>query len=58
MGGGVEVAFSRHWTAKMEYLYVDLGDRDATLTVAGLPIISDRTRIHENLVRAGLNYRF
>ncbi len=58
VGGGVEVAFSRHWTAKMEYLYVDLGDRDATLTVAGLPIISDRTRIHENLVRAGLNYRF
>ena len=25
LGGGVELAFSRHWSAKMEYLYIDMG---------------------------------
>jgi outer membrane immunogenic protein len=58
LGTGVEVAFSRHWTAKMEYLYVDLGTHNRSWTFAGLPTVNDRMRVYENLVRAGVNYRF
>jgi outer membrane immunogenic protein len=50
VGGGVEAAINGPWSAKVEYLYVDLG---SGATVAG----SD-TKFHTNLVRAGLNYRF
>ena len=50
LGGGIEAALSGPWTAKVEYLYVDLGNGP---TVAGAS-----TDFHTNLVRAGLNYRF
>jgi outer membrane immunogenic protein len=50
LGGGIEAALSGPWTAKVEYLYVDLGDGP---TVAGVG--SD---FHTNIIRAGLNYRF
>jgi outer membrane immunogenic protein len=49
-GGGIEAAIAGPWTAKLEYLYVDLGNSD--------PIAGSRTNFHTNLVRAGLNYRF
>ncbi len=50
LGGGVEAALTGPWTAKVEYMYVDLGDGP---TVAGVG--SD---FHTNIIRAGLNYRF
>jgi outer membrane immunogenic protein len=50
LGGGIEAALSGPWTAKVEYLYVDLGNGP---TVGG--VSSD---FHTNIVRAGLNYRF
>jgi len=50
LGGGIEAALAGPWTAKVEYLYVDLGQGDA---VAGF-----RPDFHTNIVRAGLNYRF
>lgn len=50
IGGGLEAAIAGPWTAKVEYLYVDLGN---TGTVLG----SDAS-FHTNIVRAGLNYRF
>jgi len=58
IGGGVEVAFARHWSAKMEYLYIDLGVRDGTWVFSGLATIDDHSRASMNLVRAGVNYRF
>jgi len=52
-GGGVEVAFARNWTFKVEYLYVDLGSAQLFNVVPGVPeTVSFRT----NIVRAGLNY--
>jgi len=51
LGGGVEFALQGPWTAKIEYLHIDLGD----LTVAG---INTGAGFDANLVRAGLNYRF
>ncbi|MFT0859463.1 outer membrane protein [Ancylobacter sp. G4_0304] len=46
-GGGLEYAISDHWSAKAEYLYVDL------ITSR----LGDETPTHQ-LARAGLNYRF
>ncbi|BAT60482.1 OmpA-like transmembrane domain protein [Variibacter gotjawalensis] len=50
-GGGMEYAFAPNWSAKIEYLYVDLGREtyDAFATTA-------RSDFHT--VRAGINYRF
>lgn len=62
-GGGVEFAFTENWTAKVEYLYVALGNIScpagtvcSLVNAAGLsnPSIS----LNENVVRAGVNYRF
>jgi outer membrane immunogenic protein len=58
IGGGFEVALNRYWSAKMEYLYMDFGYRDGSWTFAGLGTLNDRTRLYENIVRTGLNYRF
>ena len=57
LGGGVEYAFLGNWSAKLEYLYVDLGD--ATCGRATCFIASDAT-VHftSNVFRAGVNYRF
>lgn len=60
IGAGVEHAFSNNWTAKLEYLYVNL-DRDSdVLTNITLPrytfTTSDEDKFH--VVRVGLNYKF
>jgi outer membrane immunogenic protein len=55
VGGGIEFAVAGHWTAKAEYLYVDLGSFSCGLSCgAAVDNVSFRT----NLLRAGLNYRF
>ena len=50
LGGGLEAALTGPWTAKVEYLYVDLGRNSA-------PLASDAS-FKASTVRAGLNYRF
>jgi outer membrane immunogenic protein len=50
IGGGVEAQIAGPWSAKVEYLYVDLGD--------GGSIAGSRPDFTTNIVRAGLNYRF
>jgi outer membrane immunogenic protein len=57
-GGGIEVAFAPSWSAKVEYLYMDFGSRDNSWVFTGLPTITDSTRLHTNIVRGGVNYRF
>jgi outer membrane immunogenic protein len=53
VGAGLEAVISGPLTAKIEYLYVDLGDGDNIPGTAGTS--ADFTT---NIVRAGLNYRF
>jgi outer membrane immunogenic protein len=55
-GGGFEYLFLSHWTARVEYLYVDLGTQFFGPTPANLFIGS--VTLRENIVRAGLNYKF
>jgi outer membrane immunogenic protein len=58
-GGGIESAFGGGWSAKLEYLYVDLGKTERTLATPGLgTIIADTRRTTDNIVRVGLNYRW
>jgi iron complex outermembrane recepter protein len=64
VGAGVEVALDRHWSAKAEYLFVDLADGSCTTDCAiananGPPLIPDvAVKFNESIVRAGINYRF
>jgi outer membrane immunogenic protein len=55
VGGGVEFALPGNWTAKAEYLHVDLGSFNCG-TNCGLP--SDNVSMRDDIVRAGVNYRF
>ncbi|MBV9431243.1 MAG: porin family protein, partial [Hyphomicrobiales bacterium] len=58
LGGGAEFAFAPHWTAKLEYIYVDLGRNTTVFTPLPLPAISNAARVDLSVVRAGVNYRF
>jgi len=60
-GAGAEYAFSGHWSAKVEYLYVDLGHETYNMPSTLAPAISGMlgtTAFHEYVVRGGLNYKF
>jgi outer membrane immunogenic protein len=64
VGAGVEGVVSGNWTAKLEYLYIDLG----TVSGAFVTPITGRTggfltstyssHITDNILRVGLNYRW
>jgi opacity protein-like surface antigen len=59
-GGGIEGRVAGNWTAKVEYLYLDLG----TVTTIPAPALGATTavgfnsRITDNLLRVGVNYKF
>ncbi|MEI8150436.1 MAG: outer membrane protein [Hyphomicrobiales bacterium] len=55
VGGGVEAALAGNWTAKIEYLHVDLGSTNCGLPSCSLPTSVNFTA---DEVRGGLNYRF
>ncbi|ATQ68399.1 MULTISPECIES: outer membrane protein [Methylosinus] len=70
-GGGVEWAFRGNWSAKLEYLYYDLGGVRSSGALAfdtnaapgpgsggvGLVAVESRSRFNGHVLRAGLNYR-
>ena len=51
VGGGIEGRLAGNWTAKIEYLYVDLSESHFVITG-----VSNGDRF--GIVRAGLNYHF
>jgi outer membrane immunogenic protein len=55
LGGGLEwrFPFAPRWSAKVEYLYVDLGH-----ATNPLPISNNDTSLTENIFRIGVNYHF
>jgi outer membrane immunogenic protein len=53
-GAGVEFAFAPNWTAKAEYLYVDLGNSTCTTDCFG----NTSVKYTENVIRAGVNFKF
>jgi outer membrane immunogenic protein len=55
VGAGVETAFWRNWSAKAEYLYVDLGK--SVLFNIG-PAVPETVSFKANVFRVGVNYKF
>ena len=51
VGAGTEMGLAQNWTAKIEYLYVDLSDNRFAIT--GMP-----NGARFGVVRLGVNYRF
>lgn len=49
-GGGIEVGLTPNWSAKAEYLYVDLSDQRYVLV--------GNTGFESSILRFGVNYRF
>lgn len=49
LGGGIEFAIAGPWTAKVEYLHVDLGNDS---------VLGTSVNYRSDIVRGGLNYRF
>lgn len=57
-GVGIEWAFADNWTAKAEYLHTDLGLNKTSLTCTYCTPYVASTRLQENLMRGGINYKF
>lgn len=63
-GVGVEGVISGNWTAKLEYLYIDLGNVSGTLLspivspTGGFVTKSYNSHITDNILRVGVNYRW
>jgi outer membrane immunogenic protein len=57
IGAGLEYSMVGNWTAKVEYLFVDLSDHHCS-TTCGFPQTPIAATFRENFVRFGLNYRF
>ena len=55
VGAGIEGVIAGNWTAKLEYLYADLGNTTCSAVSCGVATNVDLT---VNVVRGGLNYRF
>ena len=64
VGAGVEGAIGGNWTAKLEYLYMDLGRTSGSFLTTlpafggGVLTSSYSSRITDNILRVGVNYRF
>ena len=58
VGGGLEYAFAQNWTAKVEYLLVDLPNISCTTAGNCGGAAGSIVSFNENIFRAGLNYKF
>ena len=62
VGGGIESMFASNWSAKIEYLYMDLGSISNSVvlpTAAGFPLGANVTsRVTDSIIRGGINYHF
>ncbi|MDB5581973.1 MAG: porin [Bradyrhizobium sp.] len=57
VGSGVEAAIGGNWTAKLEYLYVNLGNKSDVFALGAFPGQKLDTEIRESIFRVGVNYR-
>jgi outer membrane immunogenic protein len=63
IGGGVETCLWNNWSAKLEYLYVDLGTfqygfQTPTTAAGTFATHASDDKLQEHIIRVGLNYRF
>jgi outer membrane immunogenic protein len=53
-GAGIEAALSENWTARVEYLFVDLSNASFTLPAGGPATV----KFDANLIRVGVDFKF
>ena len=62
LGAGIETMFAQNWSAKIEYLYLDMGNVSNSVVLPITPVFALGTnvssRITDNIIRGGINYRF
>jgi outer membrane immunogenic protein len=60
VGVGLEGRITGNWTAKAEYLYMDLGTVNGTVSLAPASAIAATwsSKITDNIFRVGVNYQF
>jgi outer membrane immunogenic protein len=64
LGGGLEWAFDKNWSAKVEYLYVDFGSVTVNSTILSpqppgySQAISTSADLTAHIARVGINYKF
>jgi outer membrane immunogenic protein len=64
VGAGIEGVISGNWTAKIEYLYMDLGNISGSFITpviapsGGFVTASYNSHITDNILRVGINYRW
>ncbi len=62
LGAGIETMFSQNWSAKIEYLYLDMGTVSNSVvlpTAANFALGTNvSSRITDNIIRGGINYHF
>jgi len=58
VGAGLEVGFAPNWTAKAEYLFIDLPNATCTTTVNCGAAAGSTVTFNENIVRVGINFKF
>jgi hypothetical protein len=58
--GGLEGRLFDNWTARIEYLYLDLGSVTSVPATAPNATVATafNSRVTDNLVRLGVNYKF
>jgi outer membrane immunogenic protein len=60
-GAGIEAALSDNWTARIEYLYVDLQNGTCNTANCGFDtagVANDSVKLTESLIRLGVDYKF
>jgi outer membrane immunogenic protein len=58
VGAGLEVAFAPNWTARAEYIFVDLPNATCTTTTNCGAVAGSTVTFNENMLRAGINFKF
>ena len=57
IGGGLEYAFSRNWSARIEYRYTDFGTAASDLAPA-YSFVTETMKVRDHAVRIGVSYKF
>ena len=55
VGAGIEAMIAPNWTAKVEYLHVDLGNIGCSALACG---IATNVNFTTEVIRGGVNYKF
>jgi len=64
VGAGIEGMIGPNWTARLEYLYIDLGTANGSFATTigalggGSVVENFSSHVTDNILRVGINYKF